>query len=151
MQIFASRLFRRNFRGFYFRRMPDALTTPLPVDATSSERLLRFRWYFVQYEANSSLQQPFRGQTDCREPSRSHGHSTYARNDIVNFHLSSFFLIYAEAGLSAKIAKICTQRKFPAIRYFTRYNAMNQHYTKSPFFISFSRNHTIDFCACASG
>ena len=25
--------------------------------------------------------------------------------------------IFAEAGLSAKIAKICTQRKFPAIRY----------------------------------
>ena len=41
------------------------------------------------------------------------------RNDIINFHLSAFFVvfIFAEAGLSAKIAKNCTQRKFPTIRY----------------------------------
>ena len=31
--------------------------------------------------------------------------------------------------------------------YFTRSKAMNQQYTKSPFFISFSCNHVIDFCA----
>ena len=45
--------------------------------------------------------------------------STCARNHIINFHLSSFFrgFFFAEAGLSAKITKICTQRKFPAIRY----------------------------------
>ena len=53
-------------------------------------------------------------QTDCREPSRSHGYSTYAHKDVINFHLSSFFL-FAEAGLPAKIVKICTQRKFPTI------------------------------------
>ena len=41
------------------------------------------------------------------------GTSMYARNDVINFHFFAVF-IFAEAGLSAKIAKICTQRKFPA-------------------------------------
>ena len=34
---------------------------------------------------------------------------------IVNFFA---VFIFAEAGLSAKIVKICTQRKFPTIRYY---------------------------------
>ena len=82
---------REILAGANFRRMQDALTTPLPVDVTSLDCLLWVCWYFVQQQADSSSQQPFRGQTDCREPSRSHGYSTYARNDIINFHLSSFF------------------------------------------------------------
>ena len=37
---------------------------------------------------------------------------------VINFHLSAFFCVFffVEAGLSVKIAKICTQLKFPAIR-----------------------------------
>ena len=93
--------------------------------STTPERFLRVRWHFVQYQADSSQQRPFKGQTDCREPCRSDGYkfvSTYAHNDIINYHLGSFFpfrgFYFVETGLSAKIAKICTQRKFPAIRYY---------------------------------
>ena len=45
------------------------------------------------------------------------GTSPYAQNDIINFHLSLFLAVYifVEADLFAKITKICTQRKFPAI------------------------------------
>jgi len=35
-----------------------------------------------------------------------------------------------EAGLSAKIAKICTQRKFPAIQYGLPWATMNPMGTK---------------------
>ena len=48
VQIFcekASSLFRRNFCGFYFCGTWDALTTPLPVDATSSDCLLPVHGY----------------------------------------------------------------------------------------------------------
>ena len=48
VQIFTEKRLRINFRGFYFCGTWDALTTPLLVDATSLERLLRFCWYFVQ-------------------------------------------------------------------------------------------------------
>ena len=44
------------------------------------------------------------------------GTSSYQDNDVITFHLIVAF-IFSEAGLSAKIMKICTQQKFPAIRY----------------------------------
>ena len=61
----------------------------------------------------------FSWQTDCREPSRSHRYQFVSHNDVINSILVHFFAVYifVEAGLSAKIAKICTQRKFPAVRY----------------------------------
>ena len=34
--------------------------------------------------------------------------------------------IFAEAGLSTKIAKICTQQKFPTIRYHVVYNQLTE-------------------------
>ena len=113
----ASRLFRRNSHGFYFHGMRDALTTPLLVDVTSSERLLRFCWYMcILYSRRLSipLQQPFRGQTDCREPSCSHGYSTYACNDIINFHLSMCFL------LSRK--QVCPQKNLHPAKNFPLYD-----------------------------
>ena len=50
------------------------------------------------------------------------GTNSYRRTHVMTSSISilvHFFavFIFAEAGLSAKIAKICTQRKFPAIRY----------------------------------
>ena len=48
---------------------------------TTLEHLLQVCWHFVQYQADSSLQRPFRGQTDCSEPSHSHG-SWQVRIDV---------------------------------------------------------------------
>jgi len=54
---------------------------------------------------------------DCGEPSRSHGYQFVLTHHIMtsSIHLGSFLcgLYFAEVGLSAQIAKICTQRKFP--------------------------------------
>ena len=57
-----------------------------------------------------------RGQADRREPSRSHGYLTYAGNDVINFHLSSFYRSYICGSRSVhENRENCTQRKFPAI------------------------------------
>ena len=50
------------------------------------------------------------------------GTNSYRRTHVMTSSISilvHFFVvfIFAEAGLSTKIAKICTQRKFPTIRY----------------------------------
>ena len=50
------------------------------------------------------------------------GTNSYRRTHVMTSSisiLSAFFavFVFAEAGLSAKIVKICTQRKFAAIRY----------------------------------
>ena len=104
---------------FCFCRMRDALTTLLPVDVTSSDRLLQVHCYFVQQEDDSSLQQPFRGQTDCREPSHSHGYSAYAHNDIINFQLSSFFYGFYFRGSRSihENHENLHPAKIPAIQY----------------------------------
>ena len=50
------------------------------------------------------------------------GASSYRHTHVMMSSISILVIffavfIFAEAGLSVKIAKICTQRKFPAIRY----------------------------------
>ena len=57
--------------------------------------------------------------------------------------------ILSKAGLfSTKLTVL-----LPELTYFTRYNAMDQQYTKITinYFISCSHSHTINFCASASG
>ena len=56
------------------------------------------------------------------------GTNSYRRTHVTISILVHFFavFIFAEAGLSAKIAKICTQRKFPAIRYTTVFVSTSQ-------------------------
>ena len=58
--------------------------------STTPKHLLWVRWDFVQYQADSFLQQQFKGQTDCREPSRSHGSSLYQRTHRMT---SSIFIL----------------------------------------------------------
>ena len=104
---------QKKFRGSYFHGMRDTLTTTLPVDATSSDRLLQ-----VGILYNRRLILLYSNHLEGRQTTENHLVPTYAHNDIINFHLSSFFFvvfIFAEAGLSVKIMKICTQWKFPAI------------------------------------
>ena len=109
-------------RNWLVERMESAL---LISNSTTSERFLRVCWYFVyivvgwvSYAVTITGWTLFSWQTDCREPSRSHEYQFISHNDVINSLLVHFFAVYifAEAGLSAKIVKICTQQKFPTIQ-----------------------------------
>ena len=78
-------------------------------------QIVSFLGSLVFCTADYSLQQPFRGQTDCREPSRSHGYSMYAHNDVINFHLSSFFafLFSQKQAWLQKSGKFEPSKNFP--------------------------------------
>ena len=61
--------------------------------------------------------------------------SRFCSDHLQGGHLGSFFrslhmYIFAEVGLSVKSAKICTQRKFPTIRY-TNKRSHDRH-TENP-------------------
>ena len=109
-------------RNWLVERKGSAL---LISNLTTLERFLWVCWYFV-YIVNGWVSSAatitrwtlYSRQTDCREPSRSHEYQFVSHNDVINSLLVHFFAVYifAEAGLSAKIVKICTQQKFPAIR-----------------------------------
>ena len=119
----ASRLFKRNFCSFYFCET-NALHTDHTPKVDSALLILTlttpvcFLWvhqHFVQQQAYSSLQQPFKGQKDWTICSHEYQFvSMYANNNVINFNLTAYFiflqfLIFTEAGLSTKIPKICTQ------------------------------------------
>ena len=72
---------------------------------------------FVGILYSSRLILLYSNHLECRQTVENHlvHIGTRRRTHVMTSSISIF--IFAEPGLSAKIAKICNQRKFPAIRY----------------------------------
>ena len=125
---------QKKFCGFYFRGMWDALTTPLPVDATSSgsggilysSRLILLYSNHLEDRQTVETRLVHMG-TRCMHVMTS---SIWI---LVNFFT---VLICMEAGLFAKIAKICTQWKFPAIWYADSSPAFQLHTTVDHLYVN---------------
>ena len=115
-----SRLFRRNFRNFIFVEWRDALTTPLPVDGCTPHVNQRNDTERQNKEAslfNNSLvflQRHLGGRQTVENHLVHTGTSSCRRAHILMSSISilvNFFavFIFVEAGMFAKIVKICTQ------------------------------------------